>query len=592
METLYLQILNMSITGSCVIMAVLLGRLLLQKAPKKYSYTLWAAAGFRLVCPVSFQSVVSLFSFSRFENRTNGATLTHIPADIGLMAAPQGSTGAPVLDNVVNNQLPAATPEASVNPMQVLIFVGMVVWLTGVAVMAVASIVNYVRLKKSLRFAVRLEGNVWQCETVRSPFLIGLVKPKIYLPYGLDSQTENYILAHEKYHLKRFDHVVKLLAYAVLTLHWFNPLCHIAFRLMNRDMEMSCDEHVLAEKGIATTAYSESLLTIATNRRYPAATPLDFAETGVKERMMNVLKWRKPKAWVSVVAVLVCVVTLISCAANPKLSEPKVDDPSLLEFPGIKWGATPEEVKEALGITKDQIISEEIDPKMPDSANGYDRYLLSATDLTLYEREVTYAYFQFRQAPDDAFALERVLVMFTEDTDMEQLKEDLAGIYGPGSDEPYSFYMYYNNIKRDHELIPHAEESLRYLANQDEILDGVEGNPFRDALADPDYMTHYWVTENGCSVIPEEVVEYFKYMMAQPWNERETALQDDETMMAMLDQMPWVHMTIGNRFMSTIARDAQGSEEHPYYTNIYMEFNASWLAEYVHKAETYQDSEE
>lgn len=150
METLYLQILNMSITGSCVIMAVLLGRLLLQRAPKKYSYTLWAAAGFRLVCPVSFQSVVSLFSFSRFENRTNGATLTHIPADIGLMAAPQGSTGAPVLDNVVNNQLPAATPEASVNPMQVLIFVGMVVWLTGVAVMAVASIVNYVRLKKSL----------------------------------------------------------------------------------------------------------------------------------------------------------------------------------------------------------------------------------------------------------------------------------------------------------------------------------------------------------------------------------------------------------------------------------------------------------
>lgn len=592
METLYLQILNMSITGSCVIMAVLLGRLLLQKAPKKYSYTLWAAAGFRLVCPVSFQSVVSLFSFSRFENRTNGATLTHIPADIGLMAAPQGSTGAPVLDNVVNNQLPAATPEASVNPMQVLIFVGMVVWLTGVAVMAVASIVNYVRLKKSLRFAVRLEGNVWQCETVRSPFLIGLVKPKIYLPYGLDSQTENYILAHEKYHLNRFDHVVKLLAYAVLTLHWFNPLCHIAFRLMNRDMEMSCDEHVLAEKGIATTAYSESLLTIATNRRYPAATPLAFAETGVKERMMNVLKWRKPKAWVSVVAVLVCVVTLISCAANPKLSEPKVDDPSLLEFPGIKWGATPEEVKEALGITKDQIISEEIDPKMPDSANGYDRYLLSATDLTLYEREVTYAYFQFRQAPDDAFALERVLVMFTEDTDMEQLKEDLAGIYGPGSDEPYSFYMYYNNIKRDHELIPHAEESLRYLANQDEVLEGVEGNPFRDALADPDYMTHYWVTENGCSVIPEKVVEYFKYMMAQPWNERETALQDDETMMAMLDQMPWVHMTIGNRFMSTIARDAQGSEEHPYYTNIYMEFNASWLAEYVHKAETYQDSEE
>ena len=264
---------------------------------------------------------------------------------------------------------------------------------------------------------------------------------------------------------------------------------------------------------------------------------------------------------------------------------------SALSIPGIKWLSTPEEVKDALGITGDQIISEEIDPKMSDS-NGYDRYLLSATDLTLYEREIPYAYFQFRQGPDDAFALERVLVMFAEDTDMEQLKADLAGIYGPGSDEPYSYYMYSNNIKRDQELIPHAEGSLRYLANQDEVLDGVEGNPFRDALEDPEYMTHYWITENGCSVIPKQVAEYYKYLMAQPWNEREIALQDDETLMAMLDQMPWVHMTIGNRHMSTITRDAQGSEEHPYYTNNYMEFNASWLAEYVHKAETYQDSEE
>ena len=152
--------------------------------------------------------------------------------------------------------------------------------------------------------------------------------------------------------------------------------------------------------------------------------------------------------------------------------------------------------------------------------------------------------------------------------------------------------MYSNNIKRDQELIPHAEGSLRYLANQDEVLDGVEGNPFRDALEDPEYMTHYWITENGCSVIPKQVAEYYKYLMAQPWNEREIALQDDETLMAMLDQMPWVHMTIGNRHMSTITRDAQGSEEHPYYTNNYMEFNASWLAEHVHKAETYQDSEE
>ena len=566
METLYLQILNMSITGSCVIMAVLLGRLLLQRAPKKYSYTLWAAAGFRLVCPVSFQSVVSLFSFSRFENRTNGATLTHIPADIGLMAAPQGSTGAPVLDNVVNNQLPAATPEASVNPMQVLIFVGMVVWLTGVTVMAVTSIVNYVRLKKSLRFAVRLEGNVWQCETVRSPFLIGLVKPKIYLPYGLDSQTENYILAHEKYHLKRFDHVVKLLAYAVLTLHWFNPLCHIAFRLMNRDMEMSCDEHVLAEKGIATTAYSESLLTIATNRRYPAATPLAFAETGVKERMMNVLKWRKPKAWVSVVAVLVCGVTLISCAANPKLSEPKVDDPSLLEFPGIKWGATMEEVKKALNITEEQISSEYTETPNPSEDAGY----LTVTDITLFGEEVTGAGFQFRADPGQEVRLYRITLYLADDADMDKMRETLTEVYGKDVGEYFINYSPRANteeykdgtlVRSDWELGEYKKSGdarLWFLANN--LGNGSSAGPLNEAvlkvIKDPEFKTYNWVSSvKGTEIYPADGVDLIKN------RHKDVSGIPEELTQEWIEKEPLVYISLANRSLGAALVEVNGTAE-------------------------------
>ena len=296
MEKLFLQVLDLSVTASWVILAVMAVRLLIPKAPKVYSYALWAAVGFRLVSSASVSSLLSLFNLKPFQKATQATgELQFIPQDVAAVSVPQISTGIPAVDTVVNNVLPAPTPEVSVNPMQIVIFVGMVIWLTGMAVMTVISVVNYIRLRKSLRFAVRREGNIWQCETVRSPFLVGIVNPKIYLPYGLDNQTEEYILAHENYHLKRCDHVVKFFAYALLTVHWFNPLCHLAFRLMNRDLEMSCDEHVLNRNNIPTTQYSLSLLTIATNRRFPAATPLAFAETGVKERMINVLKWKKPK---------------------------------------------------------------------------------------------------------------------------------------------------------------------------------------------------------------------------------------------------------------------------------------------------------
>ena len=386
MVDLFMRILDMSITASWVILAVMAVRLLLRKAPKKYSYALWTVALFRLLCPVSFRSVVSAFNFKPFRQAAQpSGELQFVPRDIELPPINTGipvvdtvlNTGLPVADTVVNTvppvaepgvsaQLPAVVPEVSLTPMQALIYIGVIAWIIGMVALVIISIVNYIKLRKDLRFATRMEGNVWQCETVRSPFLVGLIRPKIYLPYGLDEQTQEYILAHEKYHIKRLDHIAKLLGYTALTIHWFNPLCHLAFRQMNSDMEMSCDEYVLDRNNIPTTQYSYSLLTIAMNRRFPAATPLAFAETGVKERMINVLKWKKPKKWVSVVAVMVCVILLISCATNPKVNDAtavdlQVNDPAMLEFPGVKWFVTPEELKEALNITEDQIYSESVD---------------------------------------------------------------------------------------------------------------------------------------------------------------------------------------------------------------------------------------
>ena len=424
MNDLFLRVLNMSVTGCYVILAVLAARFLLRKAPKKYSYALWAAAGFRLVCPVSFRSVLSLFSLRPFQSaRQSGSGMTFIPAPVVYEPVPTVSSAVDAMEQTVSSTLPAVTPPiapsvapaATVNPIQTILLIAMILWLAGMAVMATVSIVNYIRLKKELQFAIRLEGNIWQSEAVRSPFILGIWKPKIYIPYGLDDQTRQTILAHEQYHLLRLDHWVKVFAFGILTLHWFNPVCHVAFHLMSRDMEMSCDEHVLAEKSIETTKYSESLLTIATNRRFPAATPLAFAETGVKERMINVLKWRKPRTWVTVTAILVSVLMLVSCVANPRLSEPKVDDVTLLEFPGVKWGATPEEVKEALNITKKQISSEWADEDEED-------YFLTVKDITFFGEKVPIAGFRFRRNPGQPYHLWNIQVYLDEAVDMDKMQ--------------------------------------------------------------------------------------------------------------------------------------------------------------------------
>lgn len=310
MEAVFQTVLQMSIRACLVILAVLAVRLPLKKAPRKYAYLLWTVVGFRLICPVSVESVVSIFNVV---NRAVPAPKMYVTAGPDPMMP---VTGPALTQPVAPDPITAAPARA---PVPVDWFgIAAVVWCVGVVLLLGYAIVSVWRLRRRLSTAVRLEGNVYQSELVASPFILGIFCPRIYVPYGLEGQVLSYVLAHERAHLRYGDHLVKLLAFAVLAVHWFNPLVWLAFFLMSRDMEMRCDEAVLAQNGYSTKAYSETLLSFAVKSHFPAPVPLAFGETAVKGRIKNALRWKQPKLWVTVLAVLLCAAALVACGTSAK----------------------------------------------------------------------------------------------------------------------------------------------------------------------------------------------------------------------------------------------------------------------------------
>lgn len=311
MDALFLTILQMSGRASAVILAVTALRALLRRAPKKISFLLWSAAAFRLCCPVSFRWVFSLFQLKKPVERAVSLAAQTVRAARSAPAA--GDSLSPQGFVPIH---PAAAPASS--PQELLLRIGAILWLAGMAAMAVYAMGSLIRLRRQLSSAVRLEDGVWQSERVRSPFILGLFRPRIYVPFGLDGVRLEYVLAHERYHLSHLDHVVKLFAFLLLTLHWFNPLVWLAYVLMGRDMEMRCDEAVLSQMGGGRKAYSMTLLTFAARRRFSFPGPLAFSENSVRERVRNALRWKKPRLWVTLAALAVCVLAVASCSANPK----------------------------------------------------------------------------------------------------------------------------------------------------------------------------------------------------------------------------------------------------------------------------------
>lgn len=307
MENIFLSVLNMSLTGSYVIVAIMLARLLLKRVPKIVSYTLWAVAGFRLIFPFSFESVFSLIPF-------NSAP---IPADIAMQPIPRVDSGIPTVDNAVSHVLPTIPPTASVNPLQICVTVGSYLWFVGIMVMLIYSIISIILQKRRLKGAMLIESNIYEADNLKTPFVLGLFRPIIYIPKGLSEEEKYYIVLHEWTHIRRCDHMVKFFAYFILCLYWYNPLVWVAFLLMVTDMEMSCDEWVLKEMGgNIKKAYSTSLLSLATGQHLVNSSPLAFGEGNIERRIKNVLNFKKPVAWVIIVAIIFVVVLSVGFATN------------------------------------------------------------------------------------------------------------------------------------------------------------------------------------------------------------------------------------------------------------------------------------
>lgn len=331
MSQLFLEILNMSLTSIYVIICVILVRLLLRKAPKAISYALWGVVGLRLVIPSSFESVLSLIP--------RKINTSPIPQDIIYQENPQINSGIEVIDSAVNNLLPAATTEVSANPLQILTEIGAYIWIVGIIALLVYSIVSVLVLKSKLESAKLITANIYIAKNLKTPFVLGMMRPKIFLPYGLKSEEKEYILLHEQIHIKRKDHIIKPFAFLILTIHWFNPFVLISFILMSKDMELSCDERVLREMdGENKKSYANSLLSLATKKQILNGSPLAFGEGNVKGRIKNILNYKSTSFWLVIVSIMIVIAVGIGLISNPKTD---MDEPSYEES---LWTARTENV--------------------------------------------------------------------------------------------------------------------------------------------------------------------------------------------------------------------------------------------------------
>ncbi|MBQ8647018.1 MAG: hypothetical protein IJ484_02615, partial [Oscillospiraceae bacterium] len=295
---MFIRVLNLSLMGAFVILAVLAARLALRKAPRRYSLWLWAVVFFRLACPFTLESALALLP----------VRADPIPQTIEYQMQPTIYTGVAAVDGAVNSVLPAATPWSSVNPLQVWLILGAYLWALVLAVLLVWSGASALRLALRLRGAAEAEPGVYEAEGLQTPFVFGR---RIYLPAHLAGQERAYILEHERTHLRCHHPAAKAAAFLIACVHWFDPLVWVAFRRMVQDMEMACDEQVLARMGSGIKKdYCTSLLGMAVGRGL-GGTPLAFGEGGVKGRVKHVLAYKKPAAWVSglaaVLAVTLCV---------------------------------------------------------------------------------------------------------------------------------------------------------------------------------------------------------------------------------------------------------------------------------------------
>ena len=334
MQTIFLRLLNMSITAGWLVLAVILLRVLLKKAPKAFRVALWALVGIRLVCPFSFESVLSLVPSAQ--------TVQVESLETGI---PEIESGIPALDTVINEAIDAALDAGErvgqkngdieeiketlnetagantvneANAAQEYARWAAIVWIAGMAAMGLYAVVSYGRVYRKVREAVSFHEHIWLCDHIDTPFILGVIRPRIYLPSDMSELDMQYVIAHESAHLKRRDHWWKPLGFLLLTVHWLNPLMWVAYVLFCRDIELACDERVIRDMGAESKKpYSEALINCSVSRKGIAACPLAFGEVGVKGRIKSVLNYRKPRFWVMIGAMAVCVVVAVCFLTDP-----------------------------------------------------------------------------------------------------------------------------------------------------------------------------------------------------------------------------------------------------------------------------------
>ena len=318
MADIFLKILNMSISAGWLVLAVLVLRVILKKAPKWINSVLWGIVGLRLIMPISFESVLSLIP--------SAETVSKEPNS----PRPYFESGVIVVDNQVNDYLKDHYFEGVTRPTGYFIDVTTVlavVWFIGIIALLIYALVSYIRLKNTVATAVLLRENIYQCEKVSTPFVLGIIKPWIYLPFNITKDCAEYVIAHERAHIKRKDHLWKPLGFLLLTLHWFNPLMWLGYVLLCRDIELACDEKVVKEFSNDQKAdYSQALLSCSVNRKIIAACPLAFGEVGVKNRVKSVLSYKRPAIWLMAVAVIVSIAVAVCFLTNPKTKKRQSDN--------------------------------------------------------------------------------------------------------------------------------------------------------------------------------------------------------------------------------------------------------------------------
>ena len=348
MEAVFLKLLNMSITASYLVIAVVLLRLVLKRAPKVISLILWALVGVRLILPISLESSFSLVpsaqvippsitssqSQSIVENlpnvdnpsaekpsvdnpSTNNPSVDNPSVDNPSVDSPSSNNtppqqNVPSISNPSDSQsaVPGVTKDRNLS--EIITSVASIVWISGMGVMLTYALISYIRVRRRVREAVKSEGNIMVCDHIASPFILGIIKPKIYIPSSTDLRDVYYVLAHENAHLKRRDHFWKPLGFFLLSIYWFNPVLWVAYILLCRDIELACDEKVIKSLGIESKKpYSTALVNCSVTRKAITVCPLAFGEVGVKRRVKNVLNYKKPTFWIIIVALLICIVVAV-----------------------------------------------------------------------------------------------------------------------------------------------------------------------------------------------------------------------------------------------------------------------------------------